>query len=157
MKQTVFFIGFLLGLILFFPVKELFFYTQRVLQKKDIHIQTKIKNSFLPTFADTKIYKNNILLFNIQKATLKPFIFYNKMEIKNLKGLNIKIKDLNITYTVFNPFEMQIKATSNLSSLIQGEINLKKHFVKIYLQNPKDSIKRLLKKDDKGYYYYAIY
>ncbi|MEO1927776.1 MAG: hypothetical protein ABGX26_03725 [Nautiliaceae bacterium] len=146
-----------MGIIIFFPSAELFFYIQKTLSHRHIYIDTEIKNSHFLTLNNTKIYKNDIKICSFKKATIKPFILFNTIYIENLKtDFNFNLKQLNLYYTLFKPYKIHLTA-KNENSILKGEIDLKNHYLKIYFSNPSNSIKNLLKKDAKGYYYYAIY
>jgi hypothetical protein len=57
--------------------------------------------------------------------------------------------------TILNPTNIIVKGKSNFG-VIDGEINIPKRSGKIYIRNITNSeIKKFLKKDKKGYYYYA--
>ena len=65
------------------------------------------------------------------------------------------IDSLKAFYTLFYPIKVFIKGKSNFGK-IDGNIDLVKREIKIYILNLTDnSIKSFLKKDKKGYFYYA--
>jgi len=158
-KFIVFLIGLFLGLIVFIPKDNIYFTLQKYLSKENIYINSRIDSSINLDLKKGTIYYNGINLITFNKIVISPFIFYNKVAIKNLKinFENLKIKNANIVYSFFNPLKIYINGTSNFGKL-KGEINLLKRNIKIYILNLSNSfLKNSLKKDKKGYYYYATF
>ena len=158
-KILIFFAGFLIGLIIFMPKDNLYFTFQKFLASQNIFINSKIKNTLTLTLYNGKIYQNGINLASFKETTIIPFILYNKISAKdiNINFQNYKIKNLDITYTLLNPIKIYISGNANFGK-IEGIINLFEHFIKIYIFNLNDSnLKPFLKKDKKGYYYYASF
>ena len=156
-KILIFFTGVFIGIILFMPKDNLYFTFQKCLTKQNIYINSKIKNGFALNLLEGKVYQNGINLASFEKTEIIPFVFYNKIISKNIKinFQNYKIKNLNITYSILNPLKIYISGKSSFGK-ISGEINLLKRFVKIYILNLSDvNLKTFLRKDKKGYFYYA--
>ncbi|WP_456480674.1 hypothetical protein [Nautilia sp.] len=152
--------GFLLGVIVFLPKEELFYLLQKKLYEKQIYIKSDVTSSLKEIrINNAKIYYNDIKMADLKKAKAYMFIFYNKIHLTDLKldiG-NYAIKKAEITYSITNPLKIEIKAVSNVAD-INGYADLSKRFVKIYFTNIKKAdIEKLLKKDKKGYFYYAAY
>ena len=158
MKKTlIFLVGLFIGLIIFMPKENLYFTLQKYLAKEKIYINSKIKSNLTLTLSHGKIYQNGMNLASFEKTEIIPFIFYNKIISKNIKinFQNYKIKNLSITYSILNPVKIYISGKSSFG-IISGEINLLKRFVRIYILNLSDvNLKTFLRKDDKGYFYYA--
>jgi len=157
-KILFFFIGLYLGLFVFMPKESLFFTVQKILNQKDIYINSNVKNSFFSLILKkSTIFYNKIDIAKIENIEIFPYLFYNLIEADDIKMSfgNYKIKNLNLVYNVIDPFNFKIYGKSNFGK-IEGGINLKKRELKVYILNLKDlKLRRFLKKDKKGYFYYA--
>ncbi len=158
MKKILFFlVGLFIGFILFMPKENLYYTFQKYLSKQNIYINSQIKSNLTLNLYNGKIYENGINLVNFKEIKIIPFVLYNKITAKNIKinFQNYKITYLNITYSIINPTKIYIKGNSTFGK-IQGEVNLIKHYLKVYILNLNDyNLKSFLKKDNKGYFYYA--
>jgi len=152
-----FLIGFYIGFIIFMPKNFLIFTAEKFLKKENIYINAKYKENLLnEEIKNTKIFINSINLIEFKRAKIFPLIFYNKININNIliNFKNLKINNLNITYSIINPFKVFIQGNSNFGK-IDGFIDLKKRFVKIYIINlTNTNLKTFLRRDKKGYFYY---
>ncbi len=158
MKRIIIFVfGLFIGVIIFMPKDNLYFTLQKYLAKEKIYINSKIKSNLKLTLYNGTIYQNDIDFAYFKKIDIMPFLLYNNIKVKNLKinFQNYKIKTLNITYSILNPVKIYISGKSSFG-IISGEINLLKRFIRIYILNLSDvNLKTFLRKDNKGYFYYA--
>jgi hypothetical protein len=156
-KFFLFLAGFLMGLIIFMPKDNLYYTFQDYLKKENIYINSDIKSGISLYLKNGVVYYNGMDISKFENTEILPFIFYNQIKGKNIT-LNIgnyKINSLNIVYTVFYPIKIFVKGDSSFGK-IDGEVNLIKKEVKIYIKNlTNNSLKKFLRKDDKGYFYYA--
>ena len=161
MKKTIFIIfGLILGFFIFMPKTNLIYFIQKELSKQNIYLNTDISSHlFSITLNKSTLYYNGINTANIDDIEIYPFILYNKITINNIKFNigNYKIKKLKIIYNVFSPKKASVTANSNIGN-IRGYIDIinKKIFLR-FNKVQKASIKKLLKKDKKGYFYYVNY
>jgi len=158
-RFIIFLIGFFLGFIIFMPKNNLYFTLQKYLSKKNIYINSKIDSSVSLNLKNGIIYYNGMDIITFDKVKILPFIFFNKIEAYNLKikFQNLKIRKIDIVYSIVNPFKVYINGNSNFGE-IKGNVNLLKKHIKIYILNLSNNIlKKFLKKDKKGYFYYATF
>jgi len=152
-----FLIGFYIGFIIFMPKNFLIFTAEKFLKKENIYINAKYKENLLnEEIKQANIFINGISLIEFKKAKIFLFIFYNKVSINNISihFQNLKINNLNITHLIINPFKILIKGNSNFGK-IDGFIDLKNRFLKVYILNLTNrNLKTFLRRDKKGYFYY---
>ena len=95
------------------------------------------------TAQDIKIYYKNFKVANINEMTVKPWLFFNEITLKNshlskkipiLKNLNIV--NTKITYTILMPTKINITGTSNQGDFT-GIVKIFKHKGYILLKNNK--------------------
>lgn len=156
MKFLTIILSFFIGLIIFMPKENLFFTLQKELKKENIFINTKASSNLIDLKLDnSKIFVNKINIANIESIKITPLLFFNKIDLKNIKidFNHLNIDNLNLTYSILTPFNVDIKGSSNFAT-IKGFIDLKNRNMKIYLLNlTNKTIKSFLKKDKKGYFY----
>jgi len=158
-KFIVFIIGLFLGLIIFMPKENIYFTLQKYLSKKNIYINSNINSFFDLSLKDGIVYYNRMDIMTFKKIDVLSFIIFNKIDVNNLKinfG-NLEIKKANIYYSIITPFKIYIKGISNFGH-IDGNIDLIKRKMKIYILNLNNQfLKNILQKDKKGYFYYATF
>jgi len=142
------------------PKEQIFYKLQHILAENQIYITAKTdSNPISLTLKNANVYYHGIKGVEFKKAVILPFILYNRVTVKEIK-LPIgeyRIKKALITYSVADPFNVHIEAEADFAK-ITGIANLKKRYVKIYLLNLKSrDLRRFLRKDKKGYYYYEKY
>jgi len=159
-KFLILFLGFLTGLMIFFPKKNIYYFAQQQLAKEHVYIVSEIKEDlFSLQLNNGKVFYNRMEIADFKNGVIKIFLLYNSVDIKNLqlKLGNYKFYEVKLTHSVVSPFEIKLTAKGNIANA-RGVIDLKNRYVKIYVFDIKNrSIKRFLKKDKKGYYYYAKY
>jgi len=156
MKFLTIIISFFIGIIIFMPKENLFFTLQKELKKENIYINTTTSsNLFNLHLKDSSIFVNGINIAKIKNTDILPLIFFNQINIKNIKiDFNkLNINNLTLTYSILNPLYINIKGKSDFANII-GDIDLKNRKIKIYLLNlTNNTIKSFLRKDKKGYFY----
>ena len=156
-KIFIFLTGFLMGIIFFMPKDNLYYTAQKYLAKENIYINSSVKNGAVLDLKNGKVYQNGIDFASFKNIKIMPFLFFNKITAEDIKInlQNLNIDNLNITYSVINPIKVYINGSSNFGK-ITGEINLIKKEIKVYILNlTNNNIKSFLRKDKKGYFYYA--
>ena len=157
-KFLIFILGFFIGVFLFLPKNELYFLLQKELKRQNIYISAQTNSDITKlTLKNGSIFYESMEVARFKTITAFIYVLYDKIIINDLKleiG-NYKVLKAIIIYSVINPFKAEITAKANFAD-IKGYIDLKNRNVKLYFSKIKDfSIKRFLKKDKKGYYYYA--
>ena len=140
-----------------FPKENLIFSLQKELNTKNIHINfDNIKDySFELLLKNVDLVYKNIDFLKASNLKIKMFFITNTISGKNidLNFQNIKLKNVNVTYTLFAPKKIIIRGDSNIG-IIDGEVDLLKNKLKIYFVNlSNNDIKYFLKHDNKGYFY----
>jgi len=157
-KFLIFIFGLFIGIFLFLPKNELYYLLQNELKKENIYIVAK-SDSYLTklTLKNGSIFYESMEVARFKIINAYIYLFYDKIEINDLKleiG-NYKVLKATVIYSVINPFKAKITAKANFAN-IEGYIDLKNRNLKLYFYKIKNySVKRFLKKDKKGYYYYA--
>ena len=86
-------------------------------------------------------------------------MFFNSLKATNIDidfG-NLNISNLDITYSIINPSKIYIKGDSNFGR-IDGIVDLIDRKIKVYILNLSNStLKAILRKDKKGYFYYELF
>jgi hypothetical protein len=158
MKKVILFcVGFLLGVILFIPKEELYYTFQSFLKDKQIFINSSVKSNIKLSLDNGTLFYRGADVLKFKKVDIYPFLVFNQIDGENIvfNVGNYKITSLKIIYTLFYPIKVFISAKSNFGD-ISGEIDLIKRDIKLYILNLKNnSLKSILKKDEKGYFYYA--
>lgn len=125
--KTLFFTLVFLGIfLLFLPKQNLYFLLEKELLKKQIFIseQEIVEKYFSLNLDNIFINYNNTKLAKIQSINMTLSLFYNSVNLKNVKILyplpvNIpsKIKNLQITYTLLNPLKIKFELRGEFGTL----------------------------------------
>ena len=159
-KFFIFLIGLIIGLIVFMPKKNLYFTLQHFLQKEKIYINSEINSNIISlNLKNGTIFYKGIDAVKFKNIFIYPFLFFNNIKATNIKidfG-NLNINNLDVTYSIINPLKVYIKGDSNFGK-IDGSIDLVNRKIKVYILNLNNStLKAILKKDKKGYFYYESF
>jgi hypothetical protein len=163
-KNLLIFIAVLyIGFILFMPKQELYFKAESLLKKQGIVIDNEeTQESFtnLKVLHPVAYYQGvDVARASIIKAT--PLLFTNKIEAENVELLNVAKKFLNVNInsitaneSILKPYYIKLNIDANFG-IATGYVNLKSKVIHIDIIEPKDinSIKKFLKKGEKGWYY----
>jgi hypothetical protein len=155
MKKVIAIItAFYLASVIFLPKERLFFLAQNYLKKENIYINTTPSEDISLNLKESEIFINGIKTASIKESKIYLFFLFNKAILKDIKTIKYKISSITLTNSIISPFEIDIKGEAKSFSL-NGKIDLKTRTIKVYFLNLKDNfLKRVLKKDAKGYYYY---
>ena len=169
MKKTVIFIVLILfWTILLFPKNVLWNnFTQNIRNKNIIIIAgQKEDKGYKFTANDTKVYFKSMKMANIGQIEVKPWFFYNEIDLNNLRlGKNIpilknfKILNSHITYTLLSPTKVKIKGKSKRGDFI-GEVEIFKHkgFILLKSNTLRDTfLQQYFKKTKEGMKYEFVY
>jgi hypothetical protein len=153
-KLLIGYIGVIL-LVIFIPMKNLYFLAQDTLQKKQIFInQTRIDSFLVNTSLEqTKIYFEDIPAMYVEDISLSLWLLYNSFSLEDIKideGLKdflpLNIKDLSLSYSILYPTKAFISGDGDFG-VLNGHIDLIGKVVHLELDASKimkKSFKKLL-------------
>jgi len=133
---------FLIGIVLFMPKEHLFFTLRKYLKKEHIEIlSSSLSDRWLYlNMDDALLIYDGIESLEAKRVIIKPWIFYNQIEAKDLLPvkslrniLNIKADDLKITQNIFKPMIANLVADGKFGE-ISGYIDLKKRTIHLLLR-----------------------
>jgi hypothetical protein len=157
MKIIAAVLGFVIGIVFFLPKENLFFELQKKLAEQNIYINTDIKET--PVYLDLKngtVYVSQMDIVRFKSCRIEPFVLWNKIGCSDINIADqYKINRISLNYSLLHPLSVIVKGAGNFGK-INGKIDIIGKSGKIYitgLTNP--LIKKFLKKDKKGYYYYV--
>jgi len=155
-KVLIFLLGFLIGIIIFMPKDNLYYTLQKYLEKEKVYINSDIKSGIDLKLINGTVYYNKMDVLTFKNIDILPFILFNEIKADNIKIIDkYKINSIKAFYTIFYPIKIFIKGKSSFGEL-DGYVDLVKREIKVYILNLTDtSLKNFLKKDKKGYFYYA--
>jgi len=169
MKKTLIFIVLtLFWTVLLFPKNVLWNnFTQNMSNKNIIIIAKQQEDKrYKFTANNTKVYFNSIKIANIGQIETRLWLFYNEIELKNLrlsKNMpilkNLKILNSHITYTLLSPTKVKIKGKSKIGDFI-GEVEIFKHkgFILLKSNTMRDTfLQQYFKKTKEGMRYEFAY
>jgi len=148
-KIFIFIVLTVFWLILLFPKNILWnTFVQNIQYKNTTITSQKTKDlRYEFTAYNIKIYYKNFKVADLGEITIKPWLLFNKISLKNLhfgKNMpilnNLNIINAKITYTLFMPTKIHITGISNQGNFI-GIVNIFKH--KGYILLKKNSIKNI--------------
>ena len=159
----IFLIALYVGIIIFMPKSELYYYGEKELKKQGIVIDNEIVESKLASLdiIHPVVYYQGVDVLRIAKLKITPLLFVNKVEAQGVEllnvakqFLNIDIDKLKLNHIIFKPFRVKLWAVGSFGEA-DGFINLKKRVIHIDITKIKNinPIKRFLKKGAKGWYY----
>ena len=159
-KFFIFLIGLIIGLIVFMPKKSLYFTLQHFLQKENVYINSEITSNVINlNLKNGTVFYKGIDVVKFKDIFIYPFLFFNNLKATNINidFENLNINNLYITYSIINPLKVYIKGDSNFGK-IDGVVDLVNRKIKVYILNLNNStLKAMLKKDKKGYFYYESF
>jgi len=168
-KFIGYFLFFIMALIVFMPKSSLYFLGEKNLKKQNIIISNeKIEeNLFSLNISDMDLYVKGIQSAKIKEADITFLLFYNSVDIKDIKISSVaeaylptNIDRVNINYTIFNPLVVNATSKGGFGQ-IRAKVNLLDRKIKVYLKPSKKMLRkysrsmRYFKKDAKGEYVYA--
>jgi hypothetical protein len=138
------------------PKDNLYYTLQKYLEKEKVYINSDIKSGIDLKLINGTVYYNKMDVLTFKNIDILPFILFNEIKADNIKIIDkYKINSIKAFYTIFYPIKIFIKGKSSFGEL-DGYVDLVKREIKVYILNLTDtSLKNFLKKDKKGYFYYA--
>mgnify|MGYP000125550911 CR=1 FL=1 len=115
--SLVYFFSFVFLLVVFLPKQELYYLLLKELNKNEIVLDEKYfsDTNLGLKIEDTQVYIKGIKASNIENITLDTFLFFNKLQIKDIKiSENFKqfvpaqIDNVSVVYSVMNPLFVDI-------------------------------------------------
>jgi len=159
-KFFIFLIGLIIGLTVFMPKKSLYFTLQHFLQKEKIYINSEINSNIISlNLKNGTIFYKGIDAIKFKDIVIYPFLLFNNIKANNINidFENLNINNLDLAYSIINPLKIYIKGDSNFGK-IDGVVDLVNRKIKVYILNLNNStLKAILKKDKKGYFYYESF
>jgi hypothetical protein len=151
-------------MLILFPKDILWKIVVAQLQKQDIVVKAHKLNDKLYKIdlSNIEIFYHNIKISDIKKMTLKPWLFYNEIDVngiepdkKNPLFKNIEITKAKTVYTILHPKYIKITGKSNMGDFESNiDIFLHRGYFRIKNKNIKNFIfKRYFKKDEQGMKY----
>ena len=159
----LFIVALYIGAILFMPKSQLYYFGEKQLKQYGVVIGNEELNSRLGSLEilHPVAYYQGVDIARATNVKVVPLLFINKLEADNVELLNvakkfvdIEITKLKLNESILKPYRVKIDATGNFG-IANGYADLKSRVVHIDIVDPKDinSIKKYLKKGDKGWYY----
>ena len=159
-KFFIFLIGLIIGLTVFMPKKSLYFTLQHFLQKEKIYINSEINSNIISlNLKNGTIFYKGIDAIKFKDIVIYPFLLFNNIKANNINidFENLNINNLDLAYSIINPLKIYIKGDSNFGK-IDGVVDLVNRKIKVYILNLNNStLKAILKKDKKEYFYYESF
>ena len=159
----VFLITFYIGIIVFMPKTQAYYYLEHMLNEKGVAVGNEQIDEKIPSIniMHPVAYFQGVDIARVANIKVTPLLFVNSLEADDIELLNIAKKFANIHITalkakqvIAKPFIVKINANGNFGEA-QGVIDLKNRVIHIDITDAKDiaSIKKFLKKGAKGWYY----
>jgi hypothetical protein len=151
------------ALLLFMPKQELYYKLEKELEKQGIEINEESIDEGLFTLKlnHASVYVKGINVATVEKVTFFTLLFYTRLKIEELL-IDDSLKNMvpqqtnkaEIEHSIFSAYTASIKAEGSFGT-IEGGANLKERTLHLNFVEAKEieSIKALLKKDEKGWYY----
>jgi len=168
LKFLLYFIIFIFGVLYFSPkISAYYFLEQNLKQEKVVISEEKLQDKgFVLALENLKISYEDIPSVDITEAKISLFLFYNRVEIKDIT-LNkmlasfapLHIKSVNIRYTIMHPLTVLAKAEGDFG-VANATFSLKDEKLKVFLKPSKKMLRgyqnslREMKKNKKGEYLY---
>ena len=150
------------AIILFMPKEQLYFGLEHVLEKQGVKINEEAieENVFGLELQNISVYLRGIKVMTVKKVSVFTLLFYSRITIEGLetdKGVSSLMtlsfdKAVGI-HSILDPLHIHFEADGKIGHLT-GDVALNEK--KIYIEFEKgkgNTIKRFLKKDQRGWYY----
>jgi len=159
----LFAVALIVGVVLFMPKSQLYYFGEKQLKQYGVVIgNEKLDDKFLSLdILHPVVYLQGLGVVRASKIEVMPLLFINRVDADGVelineakKFLNINITKLKLNQSILKPYRVKIDAQGSFG-VANGYANLKNRVVHIDIIKPKDinSIKRYLKKGEKGWYY----
>ena len=166
-KSLLYFIVILLSLAIFAPKRELYYLLENYLQRQDIVIDNEKINSGLLTLKieHPDIYVKGVKIAKADELSIFTIFFYSLLSAKNIdvdeslaRLVPGKIEKAVAQYQILNPKNITISIVGDFGKA-KGYFSLTKRVLHIDFENLKSpgSLRSMLKKGEKGWYYEASF
>ncbi len=167
MKKFMFaFLFFIIGLILFMPKSNLLYTLEKYLQQEHIQISSKeTKDRWIDLLLkEVHIGYDGIDSLKVDQISIKPWIFYNSIDMGNLKPsasvadiVRTSAKEIHITHSILHYNVANIVGEGRFGTL-EGEINLTDRKIHLLLHPSKSFrenqiLRENFRKTKEGYLY----
>jgi len=151
------------GLIIFMPKVELYYKGEELLNKYGVTIDgEEISSSMVSTkVLHPTIYFRGVDVARASVVDFKPYLFINSIKAEDIELLNVAkqflkvdIDTLKANHSILKPFYIKLNIVGSFG-VANGYIDLKSRVVHVDIIEPSDinSIKKFLKKGEKGWFY----
>jgi hypothetical protein len=158
---SLFFLWF--ALLIFMPKQKIYYTLEHELLKQGIKINEKNieEGIFSLKITDAKVYAKGIEIANIDEITFFTLLFYSNVTIYTIVIddylKNYTSGDINkviIMHSILSPFEAFLTINGDFG-IAEGIIDMNNRDMRIDITDIENvkSIKSMLKKDEKGWYY----
>ena len=152
-----------IGLALFMPKLSLYYYLEKQLAQNGIVIYDEKTDNNIAylKISHAKLSYQGADIAEIGSIKVTPWIVFNRIIAKDIEltgvakqFLNIEIENFKATHSALKPYIVKINANGTFG-VASGYVNLKQRVVHIDLSEAKDitSLKKFLKRGEKGWYY----
>jgi len=161
-------IFFILALMYFTPKTSLYYMLEKELKKYDVVISgEKVHdNGFSLSLEGSNLYVKEIESAHLKELDVKLFALYNAVNVQDItlsdvagSFIPVKIKNADVTYSVFNPLNVQIQAKGDFG-VASGELSIldrKLHLTvtpsELMKKNHLSTMRQLKKQKDGSYSY----
>lgn len=167
LKSLVYVIFFIFISMVLLPKQELFYFSEKKLEEKNIVISNEqFENKILGfDLKYSDIYFEQINVANVEKLSIDTYLFYNQVSIKNVRLLDsfksmfpTPLTNIYLTYSILDYENVQIKADGIFGKLY-GSINIFDRKAIVYLEatssmkNSYSNVLRQMKFKDGRYVY----
>ena len=167
MRLVTYIVAFLVSLylsfILFMPKVNLYYKAEQILKEQGVVIDNEeIRDTVISLkLMHPVFYYQEVDFARASMIDIKPLIFVNSITAENIELLNVAKKYYNINintlkanHTILKPFYIKLNLVGNFG-VASGYVDLKQRVVHIDIIEPKNinSIRKFLKKGEKGWYY----
>ena len=161
-------IFFILALMYFTPKTSLYYMLEKELIKYDVVISDEIvhDNGFSLSLEGSNLYVKDIESAYVKGLDVKLFALYNALSIEDItlsevagSFIPVKIKNLDLVYSVFNPLNVQIKAKGDFGvangdvNILERKLHLKVTPSELMKKNHRSTMRQLKKQKDGSYSY----
>jgi hypothetical protein len=165
-KFLIVIIVFILGLIAFMPKDNLYFTLKNILKDERVEIvEDSLQNNILALDAQgISLFYDGIDSAKIDGFSLKPYLFYNSLNLENVspskdlkKMFNFSASTVDITYAIWDFSHVNIEAEGDFGALT-GVIDITTQTIKLLLEptlrfEKSQFVGEYFKKSDEGYVY----
>ena len=152
-----------IGAVVFMPKSQLYYFGEKQLKKYGVVIGNEVLNEKIASLEvlHPVAYYQGMDVARAANLKITPLLFINKLEANNVellniakKFMNVQIETLKANNSILKPYRVKIDATGSFG-VANGYADFKSRVIHIDIIKAKDlsSLRRYLKKGEKGWYY----